>query len=212
MIAWITSIFGGIDEPKPIPEQSIKFIHYHFSEENNPTALNGLNDRMKALYFKTQMHRIIEADYFIWTDGKIRIISNNFIHAVLKQLDHNEFGILKHQYRKCIYKEVDHIEHCIKEGNKYLATRYETRPIRKEVEFYRAQGYPVNNGLNDCKIFIVKNTPRTNLLFDEWWQSCLNDSFDQIAIQFLAWKQDIKIIPLIFNRVHYIDVPHKLLK
>jgi alkaline ceramidase TOD1/glycosyltransferase MUCI70-like protein len=212
-IAWITSIFGDIDEPKPIPDQSVDFVHYHFSEQSNPVFLNGHNDRRKALFFKTQMHKIVHADYYIYTDGKIRVIHRDFIRSMMNQLHSNEFGILKHEKRRCIYKEVDHIENCIKHGNEYMKTRYGASPIRKKVDEYRAKGFPPNNGLNDCKIFIVKNTKKMNDLFDQWWNTCLTiDSFDQISIQYLAWKNRVRIVPITFKQTVFLDIPHKILK
>ncbi len=212
-IAWVTSIFGDIDKEKTIPPQDVDFTHFHFSEKNNAKFLNGFNDRRKALFFKTQMHKVIDADYFIWTDGKIKVLNSQFIKTMLFQLGLYEFGILKHNRRKCIYKEVEHIENCIKAGNDYMITRYSKSPIREIINDYKKEGFPENYGLNDCKIFIVKNSPKMNTLFDKCWKSCLNvDSFDQISIQYLAWKEKVKIVPLIFKPGMFIDVPHAVLK
>lgn len=206
-IALITSVFGSIDTPKEIPEQTVRFIHHEFNEITFPDRFT--KDRLKSLYFKTQHHKEIKADVYLYIDGKIQITSPDFVQQCVEQLGNNEMAFMKHLYRKCIYKEVDHIEHCIRKGNEYLRVRYANKPIRQEVESYRRQGYPANNGLSDCCIFIRRNSAMSNAIFDSWWRNVLNlDAFDQINIQFVAWKHGVKIAPLIFKKGSFIDVPH----
>jgi hypothetical protein len=211
-VSWITSVFGGIDEPKEIPEQTIDFKHYHFSEESNARFLRPFDDRTKALFFKTQMHRVVEADYYIWTDGKIQVLTKDFIEQAINQLGESPLAILKHGARGCIYEEVDFIESEIKKGNKYLTVRYAHRPIREQVESYRKQGYPVNNGLNDCSVFIRNSSITTDSLFNEWWKRCQRGLFDQVSIQFCAWDMGIKIVPLNFKPNSFKLVNHLLVK
>jgi hypothetical protein len=205
-IAWITSVFGGIDEPKEIPEQTVPFTHFHFSERNNPRFLDRFNNRTKALFFKSQAHKLIEADYYIYTDGKIQPTSPNFIEEAIKQLNGNSLGMQVHPVRNCIYEEVDHIEDEIKKGNLYLKVRYGNRPIREEVEFYRSEGYPKNNGLHDAAVFI--RTPETNGLFDKWWNHISDENtYDQICLEFLAWRNEVKIQTLHMEK-HFKQVRH----
>lgn len=212
-IAVMTAIFGGIDVRKTIPEQTM-FFKEEFFDETNCDLNNDLmpNDRQRALFFKTMGHTMTDADIIIWVDGKIQITAPDFIEQCVDALGNNDIAIMKHLYRKCIYEEVDHIEHCIKHGNEYLTTRYAHRPIRKQVELYRAEGYPENNGLNDCCIIARRNNEMTNMIFDNWWQECQLEWFDQISIQYMAWRYGIKIHPIIFKSGSFVDTPHILLK
>lgn len=198
MIALTTAIFGGIDDKKEVPEQTVQANQYFFNEVNSMVYDNNggdnISDRIRALYFKTQGHKVVgKEEIIIWVDGKIQINSGDFIEQCVVALGDNDLAIMKHLYRKCVYEEVDHIEHCIRHGNDYLTTRYAHRPIRKQVESYRRRGYPENNGLNDCCIICRRNNSATNKLFDEWWDVCFQDFFDQVAIQFLAWKSKIRM-------------------
>ena len=202
-----SAIIGGIDEAKRFPHQSLD--HNYSVYITSP--VDG-TDRIKALYYKTQPHRVSEADIYIWIDGKIQVLCYDFIQQCIDALQNNDLAIMKHLYRKCIYEEVDHIIHCISKGNEYLAARYEPNRIKSQVEFYRKRGYPKNNGLNDCCIIICRNTQTINQLFDEWWDACEHGLFDQIAIQYLAWKYKVKIQPIVFKPGSFIDVPHKVLK
>lgn len=218
-IALVTAVFGGIDFKKQIPEQTVPADSYFFDETNDIMSLPAgetvghFNDRTRALYYKTQLYKVAEADVYIWVDGKIEIISPIFVESILWQLSKWELAILKHDFRHCVYEEVDHIENCIQHGNEYLATRYAHRPIRREVEWYRQQGYPVNNGLNDCKILAMRNTRRMQILLDQWWAVCRKQWFDQVAIQFIAWKNGIKIKTLNLEAGKmYLDHPHQKMK
>lgn len=211
-IALVTAVIGGIDDFKSVPEQSIPATGFYYTDLLAKHTY--LDHRRQALYFKTQMHEIIpEFDFYIWIDGKIQITSKDFIKSCVDQLGYNDFAILKHHERKCIYTEIDHILHCIKKGNTYLATRYAHRPLREEKNYWTSFVYPRNNGLNDCKIFIVRNNKKMNGIFNAWWRYIKNfNFFDQTTIQVLCWLGNVKIKNLVFEPGMYEDVPHKLLK
>jgi len=200
--ALVTAIIGGIDEVKPVPEQTVPFTRYLFTE-----PLDGNNPRQQALYYKTQIHKTCEADLYIWIDGKVQITSPDFIKQCVDALGFGNISILKHHERNCIYKEVDHIEMCISKGNPYLTPRYAHRPLRKQVEAYRTQGYPVNAGLNDCCIFIVRGQTMADI-FDKWWYECQMDWFDQISIRFLCWFYQQPINNIVFKPGSFADIPH----
>lgn len=215
-IAIISAIIGGIDEKKEIPEQYFAddLIEMYFDYVWSGT--DNLDQRRQALWYKTQMHHLplhTAPDLFIWIDGKIQITSPDFVKSCVDQLGDSDFAILKHHERNCIYQEFDHILHCIKKGNQYLATRYAHRPLLVEKQNWARNGYPANNGLNDCKIFIVRNNEKMNKLFDMWWHFIKEyNFFDQTTIQALCWNNNIKIKSLVFPAGYFEDVPHKILK
>lgn len=199
---------GNMDVRKILPRQTIEVVQKHYSDVHAKT-FEGMNHRTRALYFKTQTHQLLEADYIIYVDGKVQVTSHKFIEHMIDTLGDNVFAMLKHGTRQCIYEEVDYIEQKIQEGSTYLATRYGARPIRSQVDYYRQCGYPANNGLNDCSIFIRKVTVGTNLLFDKWWDVIRDGKmFDQTAIQFLAWEQKLKIVPIVFPEGYFKLVKH----
>lgn len=202
----VTAIIGGIDTVKDIPPQSVKYNRTIYTGPHSGTE--HFNQRNQALFYKTQIHRTATADLYIWIDGKIQIESPDFIEQCLDQLGSANIAILKHHERKCIYQEVDHIEHCIRKGNEYLKPRYEHRPLRIQVEAYRTMGYPVNAGLNDCCIFIVRGQTMARV-FDKWWYECSEkDWFDQTSIRFLCWFFHEPIVSMVFKQGTFIDIPH----
>lgn len=204
-IALVTAVIGGIDEIKEIPEQTLKFDRFLFTEPFKGTE--HLSTRNQALYYKTQIHTLGDYDYYLWIDGKVQVTSNDFIEQCLAALK-DDIAILKHHERSCIYQEVDHIEHCIKKGNEYLKVRYAHRPLRKQADVYKSCGYPTNNGLNDCCIFVVRGQAMSKV-FNDWWYECsCFDWFDQISIQFLCWHNHKKINSIIFKPGSFQDIPH----
>lgn len=197
-IAVINAITGGFDERKDFPAQLLKgfehYAYYHFTENDFPVEHAGLNNRTKALFFKTQMHKLIKADFYIWIDGKIQVDSVNFIAELISQLGNNDFAMLKHGSRNCIYVEANYIQMMVNKGNKYLTDRYGKRNVLNQVQQYRKAGYPPNNGLHDCSIFIWRNTVFMQAFMDRWWNMIKDEiTFDQTAVQYLAWINNMKI-------------------
>jgi hypothetical protein len=199
-VTLITAIYNGIDEDKEIPEQTIPFERQLFKGQSD-------TPRKDALFYKTQIHTLGDYEYYIWIDGKVQITSSDFIAQCIEAIQGYDIAILKHHERNCIYQEVDHIEHCIRHGNPYLTPRYAHRPLRKQVEAYRTQGYPVKAGLNDCCIFIVRGQAMKEV-FDKWWIECQMDWFDQISIRFLCWFYGKPIKSIVFKPGSFKDVPH----
>lgn len=214
-ITMVTAIFGGIDRKKIVPDQSL-FVNEMFFDEKSmfPYKINGMfSDRTKALFFKAQTHKFTDADIIIWVDGKIQILSDTFVEQCVSALG-MDYGvaILKHNKRSCIYEEVSYIEKMIEEKNLYLTKRYAHRPIREQVERYRADGYPEGNGLNDCCIICRRNNSIVNAMFDDWWQECKIGLFDQVSIKYQAWKHGVPIKSIEFKPKTFAHVPHILLK
>lgn len=204
-----TAVIGGIDQQKEIPPQTVTFDRIVYTDP--PEGVGG-NDRMKALFYKCNPFSP-DSDICIWIDGKIQVQSADFIEQIISALGDNDIAILKHGERHCIYQEVDHIEHCMQKGNQYLITRYANKPIRKQVEAYRYFGYPANNGLNDCCIIAMRNTPLVRKVCRDWWIDVYcNDAFDQTALQYHCWNNGVEIQSIIFKPGSFSDIPHVILK
>lgn len=212
-ITVVTAVIGGIDQQKEIPQQTVPYTREYFTDP--PAAMIEGNDRMKALFYKCNLPHY-GGDIAIWLDGKVQITSPDFIEQIVAHMqDSDGLAVLKHHERKCIYTEVDHIEHCMKKGNQYLLTRYKDKPIRRQVEAYRYFGYPANAGLWDCCIIAVEPyTAGIKNIFANWWQDVYRcNGFDQTALPFHAWREGVKIKPIVFSQGSaFKDVPHLTLK
>jgi hypothetical protein len=189
-IAVVTAIFGPIDTVKVMPDQTISFDRHIFTQANSPFPFPNLNNRLKAKYFKCQMHKVLPGyDYYIWIDGKIKVTSPLFVESMINLLSKDDIAVRVHATRHCIYQEVDYIESAMAAGDTGLIERYRNQPLRQEVEYYRSKGYPEGNGLYDCSVFIVRSQRWATAVLDEWWSLCLRFSyFDQTALQYVLWK------------------------
>lgn len=212
-VAVVTAVIGGIDEVKEIPEQTVPFDRYFFTDSNKGLIPGSYPDRMAALYFKTQIYRVAEGDLLIWVDGKIQINSPDFIQQCIDALGNSDLAIMKHHWRSCIYEEIYHILHCIGHGNEYLIERYADKPMAEQSTYWNKLGYPKNNGLNDCCIFIMRPTEKMKAVFSAWWLYVAKKNyFDQTTIQGVCWLLGIQIQPIVFKPGSYSDIPHKVLK
>jgi hypothetical protein len=186
-IAVVTAIFGGKDNQKPFPAQSVECDYFCFTEKNSPVPLPNLPDRLKAKYFKLQMHRVLPGyDAYVWIDGNIEVKSPDFVRIMTYLLD--GIRIQRHHERQTIKEEIDFI---LASENEYLTTRYGAQPLKQEYEYYLSKGMPDSAPLYSCNVFSFYNggigTGKNGLFFNAWWNLVLAWSwFDQSAFSFLA--------------------------
>lgn len=94
-------------------------------------------------------------------------------------------GTFRHPHRNCLYEEAKACM-AMKKGN--------TAKIAQQVRRYRADGYPVSNGLYACMLFVKHNLPKVKKLEERWWAEIVKGSTrEQIALPYLLWKMKMKI-------------------
>ena len=217
-VAVVTSIFGGIDQPKPFPaqvccpaydrilvtEEGIEVNAQRPTPINREQALNAqrsiksgdLDARMQARYFKIKTHEAFPGyEAVVWIDGNVQIKSATFLSRILDAMAGNDIAMARHPGRGCIYDEAAFVANRIKQGSAYLSARYRADAILQEVEAYRAQGHPPGSGLYWCGLFARRVDPRVNRFFNQWWKHCLRwpKPNDQISFAYLARKLKMKI-------------------
>ena len=96
--------------------------------------------------------------------------------------------VFKHRWNTCIYKEAQDI----------LKEKVDVPElINPQVEYYRANGYPENNGLYELPVLIRKKSDRNNLINLRWWeQICKFSSRDQVSFPVVMWSLGLKPIIL----------------
>jgi hypothetical protein len=175
-ITLISANIGGIDDHKIQPAQTVPATHHYFTDENSPFPFRDINNRLAGKYFKMCTHKILpEYDIYIWVDGNIQIKSKQFVSFLVSSLGDKDISISKHPFRETPKQEVDYICTEIDNGNAYLTTRYSKDAMKKELEFIGEA-----NGLYWCGLFIRRNKPEINELFDKWFEgNVLYQAFDQ---------------------------------
>ena len=208
-VAVITAVLGGMDEPKPFPEQDFNgYDRFIVTGSSHGPA------RVRARYFKLQSHKIFSGyDAFIWIDGNIQIKTAQFIAEMIEALEDNDIAISRHPERGCIYEEARFIAQGIETGSAYLCARYDHREILDQAEAY-SQSFPANAGLYWCGIFARKASVKTNIFFDGWWAECHHwpRSIDQVPFPYLAQKMGLSIAVISWGAFNdnptYRRVPH----
>jgi hypothetical protein len=196
-VALITANIGDIDLVKAVPPQSVPFDYFCYTENNLPFPLHNLDNRLRGKYCKINTHRFLDHDVYIWRDARIEITSPDFVKMMLEKLEGNEVAISTHPFRKNPYEELRWIQQMMREGNKYLLSRYASEPFDEEIAFYEKEGLP-EVPLYQCGVFARRNNERMNWVFRDWWLMCLEYSnFDQSQLSYITWKNKIKV-----NAIH----------
>lgn len=198
-IAVITASIGGIDVQKFMPQQSIECDYFYFNDRNCPYTFHGLDNRLKAKYFKIRAHRMemfSGYDILVWVDGNIQVHRPDFIETVIAPLNNPniDIAISRHPSRNCIYEEANFIIDEIKKGNKYLSTRYTVESMQAEIFNFHSSRHPENAGLYWCGLFARKNDVKLDDFCEDWWEdNILWTNFDQNNFVFQARRHNIQI-------------------
>ena len=125
-------------------------------------------------------------EYSIYVDRK-HPLDVDFDRAVECLEDGCDFATRSHRYKRriCAYEE----GRVCAEGGK--GSREE---ITRQLDFYRSENYPVNNGLYATFIIVRRHTKRLKEFSRLWWEQIERFSHrDQISLPYAAWKFGMKI-------------------
>ncbi|PID70906.1 MAG: hypothetical protein CR985_02535 [Flavobacteriales bacterium] len=158
-------------------------------------------------FYKLLPHRhLSNYDISVYIDGNI-LITKDITNLVFDILKNNSFGCFDHNQnaadpRNCIYKEYEAILELGK-----VKKFYKDNPevMRKQIERFRKEGYPENNGLITAPILIRKhNNKKLIEVMEAWWKIVKNESKrDQLSFNYVAWKLNFTDFKLIDGDVRH---------
>ena len=194
-----TAILGGYDDLKEplLKLDNIDYVAFLDKNLNCETQWNikSIPENIKELKNNTLINRYLkfhpselfkDYDYAIYIDGNIKVISDltSMTYSVNKEIG---ISLHKHQYRDCVYNEIEACK-LLKKGNYKL--------LKEQVERYKAEGFPNNYGMLEGTVIVsdLNNDKATNLL-NEWWEEFKNSESlrDQIALPYVLWRNNIRI-------------------
>ena len=164
-----------------------------------PKMYDGVRDSKKP---KILPHRYLsEYDISIWIDGDVKITSNidNLIENHLKNANHAAFnhelcGITTTgdlNRRNCVYDEAAFIKWL---GDNHPRKSYKDSldVINTQIEKYKLDGYPPNNGLTRNTVLIRKHNEQDVIIaMEKWWSEVKYGSKrDQLSFNYSAWKSN----------------------
>lgn len=211
-IAIYTSIFGEYDTLSSDQYQmdGVDYICFTDSDVKSDiwTVVNSTpiydDSNRNAKKYKILPHRYLdEYDWSIWIDGNIKVISDIrplCCGAPYKVYDHMQVF----DKRNCIYDEANTI---LNFGQNNFNRRPERgilnwkddpNVIMEQMNRYKSEGYPQNNGLATNPI-IVRNHHNSNVVntMESWWGEIKNNSKrDQLSFNYIAWKTSFDFVYL----------------
>lgn len=195
--AVFTAIFGNRDhlrEPlcnnvdfivftdQPIQSKRVRIIH-----------VDGLfkDPARNARYVRALVHNFLpEYDVTLWLDASFVLKD---VDGLLSYLDNSDLVVSRHYQRNCIYEEATV---CIA----YQRDRKDI--IEPQMNRYRAEGYPVGNGLVEVGALLRRNSESVKLFNEAWWHEITNGSrHDQLSFNYVAWKLGFKFGLFEWNNV-----------
>ena len=210
-----TAIYGGYIKLKDaIASNGCDFVC--FTDDPNLTSDTWEIRYVKGIYPHprrcARMYKILPHKYFseyecsLWVDGShIPVDANNFITTKLSK---SNITLFKHYRRNCIYQE---LKACIAQDKDSI-------PIMTEqIEKYKNDGYPANNGLVASTVIARKhNEPTIIKAMEDWWEEIKNHSFrDQLSFNYIMYKNKLSYgkIGGYVNKNKYFNVEnHKLIR
>jgi hypothetical protein len=195
-----TSIFGEYDGL--LPQRRLKGIDYVCFTDHPlhavPWEVRIMQPKVSdtnrcAKEFKILPHRFFpEYEYSIWIDGNYLVVGDiaKLVETALSGknmacFDHNQTD---GDVRNCIYKEFEYI---MQSG--HATGKYKDDPfvMQRQIERYKAEGYPVNNGLIFASILIRRHHASDVVsAMESWWSEISNGSRrDQLSFNYVAWKE-----------------------
>jgi len=192
-IAYYTAIIGAYDDfqdPKYVDEnadyhlftdQDIKSKVYTIHKIESPKTQRQCI--LKAREIKILFYKFLP-NYrrVVWYDANIIPIKD---FNVLLQKQKNSFMTMKHPLRNCVYEEASA---CISRK------KDDIKVINNQIEKYKKEEYPENNGMISSGILIRHNTKEVNKLCLDWFKELrLNSIRDQLSFNYVLSKNNINI-------------------
>ena len=197
-----TAIFGGYEGL--LPQRSFPGVDYVcFSDapvrakpwtvryvpppESDPT-------RCARKYKILPHHYFPEYERSIWMDGNYLFVGD-IDDLMEKTLRNHNMAYFDHRSsvadsRDCVYEEYASI---IELGRASGSFKDDPVVMRKQVERYRAEGYPAHNGLIFSSVLIRRHHAEDVVAtMERWWRELSQGSKrDQLSFNYAAWKESL---------------------
>lgn len=134
-----------------------------------------INRKIKIL----QTECLQEYDYTIYVDGNIEIVAG--VTPIVSAMGECGLAVHYHRSRDCIYDEMVAVRH----GRRLCGG-----DMKKQLELYRKQGFPMHYGLYENSIIVRNNRDeKISKLMESWWKEYLRfPTRDQISFPYVIWK------------------------
>ena len=197
-----TAIAGGYDSLKP-PWGDVAVSPARIAFVDNPGLYTGTgcpgwqiepmggppctDPLMQAKRCKVLAHEVLPpgTEFSLWVDGSMEFSAGLHPGKLAQEyLQDADLALFRHPSRDCLYDE----------AHKCNVGRMDDPSVMaRQMNKYRAEGYPRNNGLAECSVILRRHTPAVASLNELWWKEIINGSRrDQLSFGYACWKLGIK--------------------
>ena len=177
--AIIKGLFGSYDywcDPRIIEEG----VDYHvFTDQQITSKVYQVHETQR----KPKIERLIKIkpweflpgyDRYIWIDANIHP------RTKMKDLPDADIICLEHPDRNCVYEE---FKACVR------LMKDDTQVMKRQVDRYREEGYPINAGMVQTGLLIRKPTDKVKKHAELWWHEVITGSRrDQLSFGYALAK------------------------
>lgn len=233
-IALVSASFGGIDELKPLPPHPGVDAFFYTDDAQGPAETaatwtrvvvpdyprHDFNPRLRAKYFKLQIHRLDEVAghrWLAWADGAFLFRELAFLAeraAALAELPpHRRALLIPHQERATVAEEFEFVQREMAAGNDYLVQRYAQERMSEQMADFRRRGWNTGARLWCGGFWLMENSDRMRRALDGWWDQNLRYGImDQLSLPVVLDAHGIEpqAWPVaILHNPHFSYVPHR---
>lgn len=197
-IAVYSCITGGKDEPQSYSCYNPGIDYFLFSDRETeapdreivlkPTLDAGpITTAQLARWHKIMSHKVLpEYDITVWLDGNIDIVDRIY-GLIIDLMKYANMAMFIHpEGRRCIYDEIKVCKRLNKDDNRIMET---------QVDRYRKEKYPKDNGLNMTGVLIRRHKePDVVNAMGKWWNELVSGSIrDQLSFNYVQEKEKLKV-------------------
>jgi hypothetical protein len=217
----ISANLGNYDQPAPWAEQvmatGVELAIHRLDDSTFPPRPLAMTSRLQCgipKWFGPDLFG--PADVYIWLDASVRFSHPYSAQWFLEKLDAlggpYDLALFRHPERSTIRSEIDFCTTKIRQGNRYLCSRYAG-------EWWGAQRRAIESDgrFDDCVLyastaFAYRPTPEVRAVFKEVWfhktRYCLHD---QPALAYCLGKSTCKVsvIPDNYMKCKYLEFVRK---
>lgn len=206
-IALVSANFNSFDSVKELPA-SDGIDSFLYCDENTRAASSAevaaswtriivpnyprhdFEPRLRARYFKHQIHRLDEVSdhrWLVWADSSIRFKGTRFLVDRCRALEslppQQRALVIPHPDRETVLEEYEYLNAKIRIGSIYHVERYAREKMAEQMAYYRERGWSVAAPLYCGTLWIIENSDVFRRCWDDWWdQNIRFGMMDQLSL------------------------------
>src|SRR5262249_39333504 len=206
-IALVSANFNSFDSVKPLPTSGA-IDSFLYCDEDTRAAVcpeaavswtriivpnyprHDFEPRLRARYFKHQIHRLDEVSdhrWLVWSDSSIRFKETRFIVDQCRALEsrppQQRVLVIPHPERKTVLEEYEYLSAKIRIGSMYQVERYGREKMTEQIIYYGERGWNIAAPLYCGTFWIIENSTAVHRCWDDWWnQNIRFGMMDQLSL------------------------------